>query len=49
MWNLKKYNRLVNIKKRSRLTDTENKLVVTMGRMEGEYRGGGMGSTNYWV
>ena len=29
MWNLKKYNKLVNITKKSRLTDIENKLVAT--------------------
>ena len=34
MWNLKNYNQLVNITKRSRLTDTESKLEVTCG--EGE-------------
>ena len=33
----KKYNKLVNITKRSRLTDIENKLVVTSGERE---RGG---------
>ena len=42
MWNLKKYNKLVNTtKKRSRLTDIENKPVVTSGGGEGQYRGGG--------
>ena len=29
MWNLKKYSELASIIKRSRLTDTEDKLVVT--------------------
>ena len=32
----KKYDTLVTIKKRSRLTDTENKLLVTVGRGNGE-------------
>lgn len=31
MWNLKKYNTLVNIQKRSRHSDIEDKLVVTSG------------------
>ena len=31
----KKYNKLVNIKKRSRLTDIENKLMITSGEREG--------------
>ena len=31
----KKYNKLVNITKRSRLTDIENKLLVTSGKREG--------------
>ena len=31
MWNLKKIFKLVNKQKRNRLTDTENKLVVTSG------------------
>ena len=31
----KKHNRLVNIIKRSRLRDTEDKLVVTSGKREG--------------
>ena len=35
MWNLKKYNKLVNITKNSRLTDIENKLAVTSGEREG--------------
>ena len=35
MWNLKKYNKVANITKRNRLTDTENKLVVTSGEREG--------------
>ena len=30
----KKYNKLVNITKRNRLTDTENKLVLTNGEKE---------------
>ena len=30
-WRSKKYNKLVNITKRNRLTDIENKLVVTSG------------------
>ena len=34
MCNLKNYNQLMNITKRSRLTDTENKLEVSCG--EGE-------------
>lgn len=38
MWNPKKYNKLVNKTKRSRLADIENKLVVTSG---GEGRGEG--------
>ena len=33
-------------KKKNRLTDTENKPVVTSGR-EGQHRGGE--DTNYWV
>ena len=37
---LKKYNKLVTITKRSRLTDTENKLVVTSGEREGGARSG---------
>ena len=37
MWNLKKHNKLVNIrkKKRGRLTDTESKAVVTRGGGKG--------------
>ena len=31
----KKYNKLLNITKRNRLTDIENKLVVTTGEREG--------------
>ena len=31
----KKYNKPVNITKRNRLTDIENKLVVTSGEREG--------------
>ena len=38
----KKYNKLVNIQKRSRLTDVEKKLAVT-SEEEGQYRGGGGG------
>ena len=36
MWNLQKNNKLLNITttKKSRLTDTENKLVVTPGGRE---------------
>ena len=45
----KKYNKLVNITKRSRPTDIENKLVVTSREKLGEeqYRGRGLRSTNY--
>ena len=32
----KKYNELVNIPKRSKLTDIENKLLATSGEREGE-------------
>lgn len=39
MWNPKKNNRLVNITKTSRLTDTENKLAVASGDGEGEGKG----------
>ena len=35
IWNQKNTNKLMNITKRSRLTDTENKLVVTSGEREG--------------
>ena len=35
-------------KKRSRLTDIENKLVVTSG-VEGKYRGRRLRGTNYYV
>ena len=39
MWNLQKNNKLLHIaKKKSRLTDIENKLVVTSGERE-EARG----------
>ena len=39
MWNLQKNNKLLNIiKKKSRLTDKETKLVVTSGERE-EARG----------
>ena len=47
----KKYNKLVNIQKRSRLTDIENKLVVTSrerGRGKIGVGGGEVGGTNYW-
>ena len=44
-------NFLAVFQKRSRLTDTENKPVVTSrekdGR-EGQYKGGGLRSTNYY-
>ena len=44
MWNLKKYNKLVNIQQeRSRLTDIENKLVVTSGEREGRRSEVGVG------
>ena len=52
MWDLKKYNKPVNItKKRNRLTDMENKLVVSIGEREGgwQYRGRGVRGTNYYV
>ena len=38
----KKYNKLVNKTKRSRLTDPENKLAVTGGEGEGQYRVGSL-------
>ena len=50
MWNLKKYNKLVNITKISRLKDITEQ---TSGYQWGErsrywqYRGGGLRSTNY--
>ena len=50
MWNLKKYNQLVNITKRSRLTEIQNKLVVTTGERgggEGQDKAGIVGGTNY--
>ena len=42
---------MILTKKRSRLTDTENKLVVSNGerRGKGQFRGVGVGSKNYWV
>ena len=46
MCNLKNYNQLMNITKRSRLTDTENKLVVT-SKNGVEYRGKGVADTIY--
>ena len=46
----KKYNKVVNAKKRS-LTDIENKLAVTSGEKEGERRSkvvcGGLRGINY--
>ena len=42
----KKYNKLVNITKRSRLTGKENKLVVANGG-GGQYRDTGLRGTNY--
>ena len=36
-------------KKRSKLTNIENKLVVNSEGEEGQYRSGGLGGTNYWV
>lgn len=44
MWDLKQYNQLVNITKVNRLTDTENKPVVTVwrGKGKGQYRGMGI-------
>ena len=42
----KQVSMLTKKKKKNRLTDTENKPVVTSGR-EGQHRGGG--DTNYWV
>ena len=45
----KKYNKLVNItKKGSKFTEREYKLVVTSEGW-GQYRGGVVGGTNYWV
>ena len=47
MQNLKKIQ-LVTITKRSRPTETENKVVITSReREEGLYRGGGVGGTKY--
>ena len=42
----------MNITKRNRLTDIENKLVVTSWEREGgkeQYRGMGLRGTNYYV
>ena len=50
MWNLK--NKQVNITKRNRLTNIENKLVVTSGEWEGRKgkdRGRGLKDINYYV
>ena len=46
-----KYNKLVNKQKRSRLTDIENKLVVTNKEWEGEgqYRDSRLRDMNYYV
>ena len=49
---IKKYNKIVILtKKRSRLPDTENELVVTNGERQrkGQFRGVGIGSKNYLV
>ena len=47
----KKYNKVVNAKKRRSLTDIENKLAVTSGEKEGERRSkvvcGGLRRINY--
>ena len=46
MWNLKKYNELVNYSKKKKKesdTDTENKLLVTTGEKEGEGQWGERG------
>ena len=50
MWFLKKYNKLVNKekKKRSRLTDTENKLELPMGREMEDRQYGGRGKQSYY-
>ena len=48
MWNLKKTNKVVKKQKRSRLTDIENKLVVTTWG-GGQYRDREVGGTNHWV
>ena len=48
----KKQNKLVKItkKKRSRLTDIENKLAgYQWGEEEGHCGGGRVGGTNYWM
>ena len=44
-----KKQKLVNIAKRNKLTDTENKLVVTSGEREGggQDKGRGLRGTNY--
>jgi len=34
MWNIKKYNKLVNITKRKRFADRKKKLAVTNGERE---------------
>ena len=34
MWNIKKYNKLVNMTKRKRFTDRKKKLAVTNGERE---------------
>jgi len=44
MQNLK--NKIMNITKRRRLTDTENKLVVPSGEREGQNRGRGSRGIN---
>ena len=46
---IKKIQQTTEYNKKSTFTDLENKLVVTNGWGEGQYRGGGTGSTNYWV
>ena len=38
-----------NIKKRNRLTDLENKVVITSGEREGGRQGRGLRGTNYYV
>ena len=50
MWNLK-YAPNELAYETGRLTDTENKLVVSNGerRGKGQFRGVGVGSKNYWV
>ena len=39
MWNLKNTTKLVNLSKRSRPTNTENKLMVTSGECAGAIQG----------